>query len=227
MSTKDWFRRTTWTDDDQRDFFARLARARKPNRPQYLYIQAACLLGTHQRGNVSAALDLLNLCLAEHAPADTEIENLQHLRARALEELGQNDAAIDAYQLALQARRNAPSVRSYAPLDFAYLIVRKQRTDLYAEAMSVLTQYGDAVVLLFPDAQYRYCAACAIIAQEAGESAKAKEFAAKALQAASTADSGLSGHPDIGLVGHMDKGMETRLKTILKPGPLGWLHIKS
>ena len=226
MSTRNWFRHATWTDDDQRDFFARLARAHKNKRPQYIYIQAIHLLESHDRGNTQAALGLLDLCLAEYAPEAMELEDLQHARARCCEQLGQVDAAIEAYRLALQARRNAPNGRSYAPLDFAYLIVHKQRTDLYAEAWSALTQYVDGVVLLFPDAQYRYCAACAVILQETGDGEKAKEFAAKALQAASRTDSGLSHHPGIGLVKNMDKGMETRLKKILKPGPLGWLRAK-
>src|SRR5512140_3125999 len=200
MTTRNWFRHTTWTSDDQQDFFARLGRATKQKRPQYLYIQAACLLETHQRRNVQAALGLLDLCLAEYAPGDDEMENLQHMRARCLEELGQTDAAIEAYRAALQARQRAPQGRSTAPLDFAYLVVRKQRKDLYAEAMEALTKSADAVILLFPDAQYRYAAACAIIAQETGEPERAKDFAAKALEAASKTSSGLSFHPGAGLV---------------------------
>src|SRR5512142_1203776 len=223
MSTRNWFRHTTWTSDDQREFFARLMRATKQKRPQYLYIQAACLLETHQRRNVQAALGLLDLCLADCAPGDDEIENLQHMRARCLEALGQNDAAIEAYRAALQARQRTPQGRSTAPLDFAYLVVRKRRRVLYAEAMDALTKYVDEVILLFPDAQYRYAAACAIIAQETGETERAKDFAAKALEAASKTNSGLSYHPDAGLVGKIDKGVDARLKRILHPRPLGWL----
>lgn len=226
MSTKDWFRHITWTDDDQRDFFARLARAHKNKRAQYLYIQAATLLESHQRGNTQAALDLLDLGLAQYEPRDDEIENLQHMRARCLEELGRTDAAIEAYRAALQARQNAPQGRSLAPLDFAYLVVREQRTDLYAEAMEALTKYVDEVILLFPDTQYRYAAACAIIAQDTGETERARDFAAKALQAASRTDSGLSYHPDAGLATNVDQGIKARLKKILNPGPLGWLRLK-
>jgi tetratricopeptide (TPR) repeat protein len=226
MSTKNWFRHTTWTTDEQQDFFARLARAHKNKRPQYLYIQATTLLESQKRGNTQAALNLLELCLADYAPRDDEIDTIQQLRARGLEELGQTDAAIEAYRLALRARQRDPQIRSTAPVDFAYLLVRERRTALYAEAMEALTQYADPVILLFPDAQYRYAAACALIAQEAGETERAKEFAAKALDAASKTSSGLSYHPDVGLVAHIDKGIERRLKKILKPGPLGWLRTK-
>ena len=226
MSTKDWFRHITWTDDDQQDFFARLARARKHNRPQYICIQAATLLESRQRGNTQAALSLLDLCLAEYAPRDDEIENLQHMRARCLEALRQTDAAIDAYRAALRARQQAPQVRSQAPIDFAYGIVREQRTELYAEAMKALNEYADPVMLLFPEAQYRYCASCAIIAQEAGETERAREFAEKALEAASKTESGLSYHRNIGVVKSMDRSIERRLKKILKPEPLGWLRSK-
>ncbi len=226
MSTKDWFRHTSWTAAEQQDFFARLARARKHKKPQYLYIQAACLLGTHQRRNVQAALDLLDLCLAEYAPDATELEELHHTRGGCFEQLGQTDAAIDAYRLALQARQQDPQGHSLAPLDFAYLIVRAQRTGLYAEAMGALTQYVDEVILLFPDTQYRYCAACAIIAQETGETERAREFAAKALEAASKTNSGLIYHPDVGVVKHIDKRIESRLRKIVSPGMFGWLRLK-
>ena len=44
MSKDDWFRRTTWSDEDERAFFARLVRSRGIFRKaQYLRIQAVTL----------------------------------------------------------------------------------------------------------------------------------------------------------------------------------------
>ncbi len=189
-------------------------------------IQAVHLMQSGARSNVQAALDLLNLCLAEYAPDATELEELHQARGGCFEQLGQANAALDAYRLALQARRAAPGVQTTAPLDFAYLVVREHRTDLYVEAMDALTQYVEPVVLLFPDTQYRYCAASAIIAQETGETARARDFASKALQAASKTGSGLSYHPDVGVVTNIDRDIERRLKKIVSGGWLGWIRIK-
>jgi hypothetical protein len=42
----DWYRKTTWSEADQADFFARFKRSRTPyNKAQYLRIQANYLEG--------------------------------------------------------------------------------------------------------------------------------------------------------------------------------------
>src|SRR5207302_1964915 len=60
-STRDWFRKTAWSADDERDYRAHLERARVDRRPQYLRIQAAHLL---ENGLPEPALALLDEFLA-------------------------------------------------------------------------------------------------------------------------------------------------------------------
>ena len=65
----DWFRRTTWSPDDEREFFARLGRSRGPERKaQYLRIQASHL-ATAAPPLHGPALALLDRLLAEY-PGD-------------------------------------------------------------------------------------------------------------------------------------------------------------
>jgi len=42
----DWFRRKTWTEADENEYFKKLGRVRKWSRPQYLRIQAFELVST-------------------------------------------------------------------------------------------------------------------------------------------------------------------------------------
>jgi len=40
----DWYRRKTWTKTDEEEYFAKLGRARKDGRAQYLRVQAIELI---------------------------------------------------------------------------------------------------------------------------------------------------------------------------------------
>ena len=42
----DWYRRTTWTEEDREAFEGRLRRARRANRPGYLRVQGSVLAGS-------------------------------------------------------------------------------------------------------------------------------------------------------------------------------------
>src|ERR1700722_5779262 len=59
VGREDWYRRTTWSNDDREQFFARLERSREAfHKSQYLRIQAYCL---QLAGLYEDALQLLNL----------------------------------------------------------------------------------------------------------------------------------------------------------------------
>ena len=58
----DWYRRKTWTKIDEEEFFAKLGRARKDGRAQYLKIQAIELLYTNDKKLLVVAETLLKKC---------------------------------------------------------------------------------------------------------------------------------------------------------------------
>ena len=225
MTDKNWFRRTSWTEEDQQDFFAHLQRARRYNRAQYLQIQASCLLATGLPRDAASAIELLDILLRDH-PDSVETEGAHGLKARCLEALGRIDEAIDSYRLALAARRTATNIHTYAPLSFGMLVIRNERRDLYEEVLSAFNEMVGPVDLLFPDAQYMYFAASAIILGEAGRMEAARECAAKALRAASMTTTGLARHPDIGLVVKRDKAIDVKLQRLIRPGSLDRIRSK-
>jgi len=62
----DWFRKTSWGEADQADFFTRLKRSRTAgNKAQYLRIQASHLEGAGSPEFLRAAITLLDKMLTE------------------------------------------------------------------------------------------------------------------------------------------------------------------
>jgi len=217
VKAQDWYRHTTWTPADREDFHAHLARARSHKRGQYLQIQAAHLQQAGTREALDGALELLELLLREY-PAPIQLESACLLRARCLESLDRLDDALGSYRLAFQARRDNPKIRTYAPLYFGMFVVRHARVELYAEAQAIFHELVQDNDLIFPDAQYLYFAANAIIADHYGRTEFARVCARKALEAAAMDHSGSGRHPQLGLVEKHDANIERKLKKILNRG---------
>src|SRR6185312_4454064 len=101
----DWFRKITWTESDRADFFARLARARgATHKAQYLRIQAVHLQHTGHLESVRAALELLDILIADH-PEPTQLALAHMQRGECLSTLGDHDAGLTAHREALAAER--------------------------------------------------------------------------------------------------------------------------
>lgn len=223
MTNNNWYRRSSWTKEDQLDFFAHLRRARRDNRTQYLRIQAGYLLDTHARENIVSALQLLDMLLREYS-SPTQLEQTYYEQARCFQALGQISEAIDSYRLAFAARRVTPNVRTYAPLSFGMLVVSNSLEQLYNETQEVFNSLVESNDIIFPDAKYMYFAVSAIILERSGRLDAAAECAAKALNAASMQRSGFVRHPNIGLVKNRNTAIDAKLRKMVHPGWLDRLN---
>ena len=209
----DWFRRSTWTQEDEIEFFKKLKRAQKYNIPQYLRIQANYLYETkdHELLHVakSLACKVLTDCLdAEFV--DSQIAPTYQLLGRIYEELGENDKAILHYQKALEQERVYPNSRTDAYLDYAEIIVKTQRTELFPEAEKILHEQVEHAY--FPAQKYKLCIILAIINKHRGDDVEAQKFTALAKQNADADTSGLRYHKTLGLVKETDRWLEALLK---------------
>ena len=206
-SRRDWFRKTTWSAEDERDFRTHLRRARLANRPQYLRVQAAHLLAV---GLPDPALRLLDEFLA--GPDDLFLTLGHTLRACALTDLGRPDEAIGAYRAAMEAQRRRPNVHTYAALEFAELVVAMKRRSLFTEALGALDQlHGQDP---FPEINYREAAVRAQIAEAVGDRGTALQEARRALEAAAAAKAPFARHPDLGLVRMVDPEVYAKLQSM-------------
>ncbi len=215
MVSKNWYRKTSWTNGDKDDFFRRLQKARPDHRSQYLLIQMSHLYETGRRENIDAALKLSRVAIEEYAnPID--LESIYFLQAKCYERSGIIDQAINSYRLAFAARRAKTGIRTNAPVDFAYTVATRHLTDLYREVISVINELVNDVDIILPSEKYKLAAAMALIHNYFGEKDRAKRYAEIALEAVSQTDPRLSRHPASGLVTQPDEIVIKQLKNISK-----------
>lgn len=206
----EWFRRTSWSPEDEREFFARLQRSRGDhNKSQYLRIQASHLEDTGDTRHIEAALKLLDLLVRDY-PEPAEIACAFWQRARCHERLGQIDEAMAAYRQALEAEQQHPGWNTGAALDYAWLIATRRTRLLYDEALRLLHASEDSVI--FPVHEFRNAAIRAMIAADRGDRVSAARFAQAALESAGQKESGFRYHKKAGLVGSTYQEVVDQLK---------------
>lgn len=206
----DWYRRKTWTQTDEEEFFAKLNRARKGSREQYLKIQAIELLSTNNSQFLDIAETLL-LKLINEYPDD------QFNRSSALESLGEIyarkhdiDNALNYYKQAIDFENKFPNVLTNAYLKYSELVVRNKKTELYSFVESIISTRLPG--LLFPVDKYKAFAILSIINSYHGKKDVALEFAQLARESSTAKTSGLQYHKDLGLVDDKDKWLDDFIK---------------
>lgn len=203
MARDDWYRNTDWNDTVSSAFFDKLKRAR--DKSQYLRIQACTLAKAHPK----VALDLLDryFLLGEHFDmAQAHVD-----RATAYLALGDLDAAISAYEMAIERERAFPNLRTGASLDLPYLIALNGISDRFAQALSMRSGPTDGLV--FPVARFKHHAARAMILRSSDQAAAAEE-ARLALESAALDHSGFRYHAKLGLVSDRHASALTKLRDL-------------
>lgn len=208
----DWYRQTSWNEAEQHEFFARLKRARKANRPQYLRIQATHLAeaGLHQD-----SIQLLDRFM-QIDDGSIDLAAAWLLYAESSIALGHDEKAIKAFRACLRAERARPNVQTEAWLLFPWFLVACKRSELHAEAQSVLDEFEDVRSRSFPISNYRYHCVRALLSAEAGDQVSARYHARLALESASANDSGYRYHTTAGLVRDVQTDVHARVSTLAK-----------
>lgn len=192
-----WYRRTTWSAEDEQDFLVRLKRARQ--KAQYLVLQASALVDTGDAVLVGAGLRLVDRMLAEY-PDPFFLSNAFLTRAEALVRLNRPEEAVFAFRGALEARRAMPNLVNYAYLEFAWTVARLDMQSFFDEALAVLREFQQAGDLAFPTNAYRYFGALALMQAARGERTEARRRAKEALDAISQPRGPFGRHPTFGVV---------------------------
>jgi tetratricopeptide (TPR) repeat protein len=206
-SPKDWFRKTSWSSNDEAEFRACLRRARRASRPQYLTLQAFHLI---ESGLPEPALDLLDEFFL--APDNIFLAEAHARRGQALTHLGRLEEAIAAYRSAIEASRRVRGGQGYWALDFAELILATRRADLFGEAIETLSTLPANNP--FPMIEYREAAVRALIADSTGDRITARREAARALAAAAITKAPFVRHPRVGLVRGVDPTVHSKLEAM-------------
>ncbi len=203
----DWYRKKTWTNKDEEHFFAKLNRARKSSRPQYLKIQAIELVETRNPKYLEVAETLLNQMLEEY-PED------KFNRSSALNSLGeiyeiQNDlkTAFEYYEKSIEFEKEHLNVKTQSYLSYSELCIKLNKSGKYEEILKLLdSKLKDS---LFPLERYKISSIISIIHGQKGNNELAKKYEAIADENASAKTSELRYHKQLGIVkertGWLDK----------------------
>jgi hypothetical protein len=192
VAAEAWFRHTHWTDQIEREFFARLAKARKQG-DQYLVIQASTLAEKQP----DVALRLINIYF-ESKTSDFHDVRALDARVRANLALGRESDAVATMKEILARERMRPSIKTNTFTEFPYYVATHRVTSEYDRALDTLI--NRKADLAFPLNQFQWHAAMSIICAERGDHGAAKTHAKFAIDAASVRDSGFRYHSDLGLV---------------------------
>lgn len=216
VSQHDWYRRTTWTEKDREEFFARLNRSRSSfHKAQYLRIQAGIL---QQAGLNEQSLELIDIQLRDY-PDPFQAAMALETRGDALFALGRTDDALDAHRHAFEYQRmHCPNFRGNSWLHFGEIAVGEDRRERFQDVSAIFDRALEAgYSTVFPTHQYIYFGCLALIHFARGEPAEARSMANRAAAAAERSHSGFGRHPSIGLVnsGWRQSNLGSKLQRLL------------
>ena len=203
----DWYRRETWDDEIEQEFFARLKKTRS-QRDQYLAIQVISLAQPHPE---------VSIRLAQHY-FETRTGNFNDTRVLAAQGnahrmLGNAEDALASYQAALARQRKYPSFNAVSGTTIAYYIATEEWEDHYDLALSLLEE--DTGGSIWPVAVYSWNAAMALIMSAKSKHDDARRFSLGALEAASVRQTDLTYHRELGLVDESFAPIIKKLRDIL------------
>jgi tetratricopeptide (TPR) repeat protein len=200
MPKIDWYRRETWTEKDQQEFFERLGRSRTTyNKAQYLRIQAY-----HLKDKYPEVSNQLLDKLIEEYPEKHELASAYLQKAMLMIGFGRNDEAIDYFQKSIQQEREYQGVKTTAYLEYGKFVAVNNLKYYFEEILGLIEEFGG--MELFPSQIYAILGIRAIIYNQQGHKKIAKQFAEKALECSCLKHSGLPRHPNAGLV-EVDKNI--------------------
>ena len=210
---QDWFRKTSWDEADRADFRARLARAQKYGRPQYLRIQAGTLMECGDQF-LPAALELLDELLRDF-PDSLELAGALEQKGELLYALGNVEAAAEAYAASVARMRSVPKMQTQDGwLNYGLLVAIEKLVLRYDDALQVLEEFSGTSPLMLSADWFKVRGSRALIFSERGLVREAAVNARLALEAAVQASSGIPYRPSLGLVGDRFSELREELREI-------------
>jgi len=173
----DWYRRKTWTKTDEEEYFAKLGRARKDGRAQYLRIQAYELIETKDKNLLTVAETLLNKILIDYPDNKFERSSTYNHLGEIYKLRQDYETALGYFQKSLDFEREYPNVITTSYLDFAETVIRAEKTELYAKVYELLTDKLNENALKFPCQSYIMYSVMSVISEYKGDLEQANVFA--------------------------------------------------
>ncbi|MFZ4263613.1 hypothetical protein ACFRAE_16355 [Sphingobacterium sp. HJSM2_6] len=161
----DWYRRKTWTKTDEEEYFAKLGRARKDSRAQYLRVQAIELIETKDKNLLSVSETLLNKILKDYPENRIEKSQTYNLLGEIYKLREEYNTALEYFQKSLDIEKEFPNVVTTAYLNFSEAVIRAEKTELYDKVENLLTEKLNEDTLIFPVQNYIMYSVMIVIAE--------------------------------------------------------------
>ena len=210
----DWYRRKSWSKTDEEEFFAKLSRARKDGRAQYLKVQAIELVDTKKPKLLKVAKELLSKVLNEYPDDNFNKGSVYHTFGNIFQLENNTEKALEYFKKAVDFEKIFPNVITQSYLDYAEIVVKNQFKDLYPVAEEMLENKISG--LLFPNEKYIAFSLLAIINFYNSKAEIGKKYAEMANENANAETSGLSYHKYLGIVLKRDSLLDKVTKSFLK-----------
>jgi hypothetical protein len=200
-STTHWYRRVTWTEEDQQAFFSRLMQSQSTfHKAQYTRIQADTLLAAGTREAIAAARSLYAFVAREYPHEESQLLLAHVGQAECSAELGERQDTIDALFAALSAHRSHPQWHPTGLLVAGRVAVRDRLTDVYHGLDGALSDLMRKRAFMLPVDLYTACYVLAFISEHLKDLPRAQTYAQSALRAMAMSESNVRRLPPVGLV---------------------------
>lgn len=173
----DWYRRKTWTKTDEEEFNAKLGRARKDGRAQYLIIQAYELVETKNESLFYPAEILLNKILTEYPENNFEKSSTYNQIGEIYKLRNDYDKAIEYFEKSLDFEKEYSRVTTTSYLEFAETVIRAEKIELYDKVYELLKAKINEPSLKFPNQNYVIYSVMSIISEYKNDFKNAKNYA--------------------------------------------------
>lgn len=202
----DWYRKTSWNENDEKDFFEKLKRARNYSRPQYLRIQAITLISTENQNLLKVAENLLVKILEDYPEEKFEKSLTFNSLGNIYKQRNELEKAREFYRKSLNFEKEYPNVKTDSYLQFAELTIKLQKLSEYDYVRSLLEP--EISESLFPIEKYKGFTILSIINSQNGNLEKAKKYENLANENANAKTTNLRYHKYLGIVKERDSWLE-------------------
>ncbi|GHV65663.1 hypothetical protein AGMMS49587_20170 [Spirochaetia bacterium] len=206
----DWFRKTTWTKEDENEFLSKLQKAKIYNRPQYLKIQAYTLVDTNNNELLMTALNLLQKYFDDYPDDRLDRSSAFKLTGDIYYKMGKYDMALEQYNNAIEFEEIFPNVKTEAYLKFSEMIIQLNKIDHFEQVKALLLKRDTEIN--FPINKYIANAILSIIYKHENNIEKSNYYKKLAEDAANTENSDFRWNKKLGLVKNRNKLLDKLMR---------------
>jgi tetratricopeptide (TPR) repeat protein len=212
----DWYRKTTWSTEEENEFFSKLKRSQKLSRPQYLIIQASTLNNANDDELLITALKLVEKYFDEYSDDKFNKSSAFKLKGDISYKMEKYDLALENYKKAMDFEKIYPQIKTDAYLNYSELVIQLNKTDLFGTVEIILLKQAQKSD--FPKAKYIKNAILSIIYKHKNNMEKSNYYKTLAEEAANAENSDFRWHKKLGLVNKRNKLLDKLMYTEIVPG---------